>query len=66
MIKSCRSFSGDQDDTTDPFSLEGNCDEVLQNCAREQFMMEALLTVVVCPVVSGHILQEDSNGQGIL
>mmetsp|Transcript_17820 Transcript_17820/g.26308 ORF Transcript_17820/g.26308 Transcript_17820/m.26308 type:complete len:3025 (+) Transcript_17820:90-9164(+) len=54
---------GDQDDSTDPFSLEGNCDEVLQNCAREQFMMEALLTVVVSPVVSERILQEDSNGQ---
>ena len=46
------------------FELDGECDEVVQNCAREQHLMEALLTALVAPVTARCVQEGDENSRG--
>lgn len=58
------SLAGDQEDDMDVFSLDGDCDEVVQNCARDQNVIEALLTALVAPVTTGRVQQHEDNSRG--
>lgn len=46
------------------FTLDGECDEVVQNCAREQFLLEALLTALVAPVMADCVKEHPDNSRG--
>jgi hypothetical protein len=55
---------GEQKDDINVFTLDGDCDEVVQNCARDQFLMEALLTALVAPVTSDDVNEHEENSLG--
>ena len=44
--------------------MDGECDEVVQNCAREQYLLEALLTALVAPVMADVIQEHQDNAKG--
>jgi hypothetical protein len=46
------------------FTLDGECDEVVQNCARDQFILEALLTALVAPVTADCVQEHENNSRG--
>jgi hypothetical protein len=46
------------------FTLDGECDEVVQNCARDQFLIEALLTALVAPVTADQVQEHEDNSRG--
>lgn len=55
---------GEQEDDTNIFTLDGECDEVVQNCARDQFLLEALLTALVAPVMADVVKEHADNSRG--
>ena len=44
--------------------MDGECDEVVQNCARDQFLLEALLTALVAPVTADCVKESQNNSRG--
>jgi hypothetical protein len=46
------------------FTMDGECDEVVQNCARDQFLLEALLTALVAPVTADCVKESQNNSRG--
>ena len=56
--------SGDQDEDNNIFSLDGECDEVVQNCACDQYLFEALLTALVAPVTADCVQEHENNSRG--
>ena len=57
-------FIGDEDDDMNVFTVDGDCDEVVQNCSRDQFLIEALLTALIAPVLAGYVKEHEDNGRG--
>ena len=55
---------GEQEDDCDVFVMDGVCDEVVQDCARDQFLLEALLTALVAPVTAGLVKESQNNTRG--
>lgn len=46
------------------FIMDGECDEVVQNCARDQGLLEALLTALVAPVSANCVKEHQDNSRG--
>lgn len=64
FTNTCSWCPGEQEDDINVFTLDGECDEVVQNCARDQFLLEALLTALVAPVTAGIVKEHPDNNQG--